>query len=119
MAEEKKVEKTTNNETITGWELKNEAILIYLIPVVGFIFSFLKKGETSKEARFHYNQVATSFILSCVCGIIPFVGWVILPFYTLYDFIMRIMAIVKIQSGEQFEIPLEIKVNQMIYKTEE
>lgn len=113
---------TSNAETITGMEVNKEAILIYLIPLLGFVFSFLKDKKVCKEAKFHYNQSATSFIIlvaSSILGVIPFIGWIIAVFIPLYDFVTRIIALVKALNGELFKIPGEYELTKAIWHTEE
>lgn len=77
MAETKKKEvkktvnkKEDNDKTITGLELKWEVVLVYVISILGFIFSFMKNEKVSKNARFHYKQSGTLFIISLGVSII-------------------------------------------------
>ena len=114
---ETKTESST--DTITGMEANKEAILIYLIPILGFVFSFLKDKKVCKEAKFHYNQSATSFIISGLLGAIPFIGWIIVAVVPLYDLVMRIVALVKALNGELFKIPGEYELTKAIWHTEE
>ncbi len=117
---ETKTESST--DTITGMEANKEAILIYLIPILGFVFSFLKDKKVCKEAKFHYNQSATSFIIALASGLlgaIPFIGWIIVAIVPLYDLVMRIVALVKALNGELFKIPGEYELTKAIWHTEE
>lgn len=117
---ETKTESST--DTITGMEANKEAILIYLIPILGFVFSFLKDKKVCKEAKFHYNQSATSFIIALASGLlgaIPFIGWIIVAVVPLYDLVMRIVALVKALNGELFKIPGEYELTKAIWHTEE
>lgn len=114
--------KNDSKETITGMESSKEAILIYLIPLLGLIFSFLKDKKVCKEAKFHYNQAATSFILliaASVLAVIPVLGWIIATVVPIYDLVMRIIALVKAQSGELYKIPVEFEMTKAIWHTEE
>ena len=49
-------------ETITGIDKRYEPILIYIVSLLGFIFSFLK-DEVDKEVRWVYNQTGAIFIV--------------------------------------------------------
>lgn len=113
---------TSSTETITGMEANKEAILVYLIPILGFVFSFLKDKKVCKEAKFHYNQSATSFIIALASGLlgaIPFIGWIVVAVVPLYDFVMRIIALVKAINGELYKIPGEYELTKAIWHTEE
>ena len=91
-------------ETITGLSIKGEAILVYLIPLLGFIFSFLK-DKVNKEARWIYNQAGavwlSSMIISVaglIVAIVPIVGIVfsvMLKILSVVLFVFLIIALVK------------------------
>ena len=53
MAEKAKVEKV--EKTFTGIDFVGEVILVYLVPILGFIFSFMDDSKYSKRAKFLYN----------------------------------------------------------------
>ena len=78
--------------------------------------------KVGKEAKFHYNQSATSFIIALASGLlgaIPFIGWIIVAVVPLYDLVMRIVALVKALNGELFKIPGEYELTKAIWHTEE
>ena len=64
MAEKAKVEKV--EKTFTGLEMTLEIILVYLISILGFIFSFMDEKKYSKRAKFLYNQAGALFICQFV-----------------------------------------------------
>lgn len=119
MAENKK------KETITGLSKQTEPILVYLISLLGFIFSFMK-DEVDKEIRWVYNQSGAIFITymglsvaASILGFIPFLGFVIVSCIGLVNiaiFVFAIIAIVKAYNGEHYEIPLISQLAKTIWK---
>ena len=119
MAENKK------KETITGLSKQTEPILVYLIPLLGLIFSFMK-DKVDKEVRWVYNQAGALFITSVglslvasIFGFIPFIGLVIVPVVLLANiavFVFMIIALVKAYNGEHYEIPLVSQLAKAIWK---
>ena len=131
-----KVEKV--NQTITGLELKWEVLLVYIISVLGFIFSFLKNEKASESARFHYKQAGTTFIiysgiaiidsiltaLSIPLGIITFgvfavILWIIVGILWLIEVavvVFAIITIVKAFNNEKYEIPVVKDLANLIWK---
>lgn len=121
--ETKKEEKTS---TITGLEEKYEIILIYIISILGFIFSLMKDKKVSKTMRFHYNQAGTLWLVNVIfniafniasnfVGIFAFVSYPI----SVVLFIFTIMALVKGFNGEKYEIPVINDISKSIWGKEE
>lgn len=114
-------------ETITGMSLKGEAILVYLISLLGFIFSFMK-DEVNKEARWVYNQAGAAWIVNIALSVfgwvlvfIPVVGValvVVSRIATFVLFVFEIIAIVKAYNGEHYEIPLVSNLAKTIWKND-
>ena len=114
-------------ETITGISKQYEPILIYLVSLLGFIFSFLK-DEVDKEVRWVYNQAGAIFIVYMGVGVIsssiviPVIGWVIGICAWMVEvavLVFAIIAIVKACQGEHYEIPLISDLAKAIWKWEE
>ena len=114
-------------ETITGISKQYEPILIYLVSLLGFIFSFLK-DEVDKEVRWVYNQAGAIFIVYMGVGVltstvvIPVIGWIIGICAWMVDvaiLVFAIIAIVKAVNGEHYEIPLISNLAKAIWKWEE
>ena len=114
-------------ETITGIDKRYEPILIYLVSLLGFIFSFLK-DEEDKEVRWVYNQAGAIFIVYMGVGVltssivIPVIGWIIGICAWMVDvavLVFTIIAIVKACQGEHYEIPLVSNLAKAIWKWEE
>ena len=132
----KKIEKV--NKTITGLELKWEVLLVYIVSVLGFIFSFLKNENASKDARFHYKQAGATFIiytsiaiidsilsaLSIPLGILSLgifsaILWIIVGCLWLIEvavIVFAVITIVKAFHNEKYEIPVVSKFADMIWK---
>ena len=115
MAEKAKVEKV--EKTITGLELNIEIILVYIFSILGFIFSFLVDKNTSKRAKFAYNQAGAVFICELVLGsivIVPFIGVLGGTLATLI-FVFAIVALIKGYQGEDYKIPGIYDLGQAIW----
>lgn len=120
----KKDEEKTS--TITGLEEKYEVILVYLISILGFIFSLLKDRKVSKNMRFNYNQAGTIWIVSIVCNVVTNFGgyfmapirWVSYPI-SLVLFVFTIIALVKAYNGEKYEIPIIADLSKSIWGKED
>lgn len=115
MAEKAKVEKV--EKTFTGIDMVGEIILVYLVSILGFIFSFMEDKKYSKRAKFLYNQAGALFIcqfaLAPLCAI-PFLGllfWAV----DVVLFVFVIIAIIKGCQGEDFEIPGVYNLGQLIW----
>lgn len=114
-------------ETITGLSKTTEPILVYLISLLGLIFSFMK-DEVDDEVRWTYNQAGAIFMINAgVCIIastaiiipilgilIAIVGWML----SVAIFVFTIIAIIKACNGEHYEIPLVSNFAKMIWKSE-
>jgi len=85
------------NKTIAGL-----GIIIFFLPLVAC--------PESRYGRFFANQGLLLFILSVAGSIIltmiPFIGWVLLPFFSIAILILGIIGLVNGLSGKAKEIPL-------------
>lgn len=85
------------NKTVAGL-----AYILFFLPLL--------VCPDSKFGRFHANQgllllivsIAGSFILS----IVPFIGWVLLPFFSIAVMIVAIIALVNAMNGKAKELPI-------------
>jgi uncharacterized membrane protein len=85
---------------------KIKAILALIFPIIGLIFLFVEKDDLFVR---YYSAVAVGiglavFVLSIVIGIIPIIGC-LTPFLWLGYLIFAVMAIIKANNGEKWEIP--------------
>lgn len=125
--EENKTETEENKtSTITGLEEKYEVILVYIISILGFIFSLMKDKNISKNMKFNYNQAGTIWIASIVCNLITSFGgyfmapikWISYPISVIL-FVFTIIALVKAYNGERYEIPFIADLSKSIWGKED
>ncbi len=111
-------------KSIMGLEFKWEVLLVYLIGILGFIFSFMKDKEIDKDVKFQYNQSATLWIISLVLNILSrtftsfnlfFISWTI-SILNIVIFVFIIITIVKAFSNESYEIPVISDLTKSIWK---
>lgn len=122
--EEKKETKKEpeTNKTITGLDEKYEVILVYLISILGFIFSLMKDKKVSKNIKFHYNQAGTIWLVNIVIMFATRVGglilspisWISFPVSVLL-FVVTLVALVKAYNGEKYEIPVINDLSKSIW----
>ena len=115
-------------ETITGLSKQTEPILVYIISLLGLIFSFMK-DEVDKEVRWVYNQAGAVFIVNAAVGvvcsmsmIIPFIGIVVAIVGWMLSvalLVFTIIAIIKAYNEEHYEIPLISNLAKAIWNSEE
>jgi uncharacterized membrane protein len=103
MAEEKQAKKVYTLEEIKFNESNKAMAMISCIPIVGLIMIFVEKKDLF--VRYHAAQFAL-FNLIFVVGLVPIIGWMLAPILSLLGLIAFIMALVKINSGERFDIPV-------------
>ena len=115
MAEKAKVEKV--EKTITGMDMVGETILVYLISILGFIFSFFEEDKSSERAKFLYNQAGAVFICEVVLSSLSFIPYIGLLFgaVSLLVFIFVVIAIIKGCQGEDYKIPGIYDLGQLIW----
>lgn len=85
------------NKTIAGL-----AIIIFFLPLI--------ICPDSKYGRFFANQGLLLFILgvggSIILSLIPIIGWLLLPFFSIAVLVLGIIGLVNGLSGKAKEIPL-------------
>ncbi|OCT14420.1 hypothetical protein A8709_26810 [Paenibacillus pectinilyticus] len=83
---------------------KGMAILAYILFFVPLI-----AAKDSKYAWYHANQGLTLFltgvIVNVVLGIIPFIGWLLLPLANLAVVILAVLGIVAAAQGQVKPLP--------------
>ncbi len=117
-----KKKEDNQTQTITGLGENVEAILVYLIPILGFIFSLMKDRKVSKNAKFCYNQAGTIWLVNIILNVISsFIGtfmspirWVSYPL-TVVLFIFSLIALIKAYNGERYEIPIISDISKSIW----
>ncbi|SFE22827.1 Uncharacterized membrane protein [Lentibacillus persicus] len=104
--------KTETSNVITGEESadvkdnKGMAILAYII-----FFIPLIAAKDSEFAMYHANQGLNLFLLGMatwiIGSIVPIIGWlIVLPFGTLFWFILLIIGIINASNGKKKQLPL-------------
>ncbi|MCR8643162.1 hypothetical protein NV379_10870 [Paenibacillus sp. N1-5-1-14] len=83
-----------------------------MISLVGYILFFipLLAAKDSKYATYHANQglmllicaVAGNFVL----GLIPFIGWMLIPLFSLFILVLFIIGISNAVTGKAVPLPL-------------
>jgi len=102
-------EKISSVKTVSGLPEQTEAALCYVLGwVSGLVFFLLEKD--SKLVKFHALQSLVLFgglhIVSMVLGMIPIIGWALLPFFGLGTFVLWLFIIVKTYQGGKVTIPI-------------
>ena len=94
-----------------------EIILVYLISILGFIFSFMNDKEVSSRAKFAYNQAGALFLCEVVLSslsIIPFIG-LMFAAVSIILFAFTIITLIKGYQGEDYKIPLVYDLAELIW----
>ena len=85
------------------------AIVAYL-GILGVLIVLLTEAKNSPFAKFHLNQslpiAIAGLIGSAVLGMIPFVGWALLPILSIGVLVLMIMGIINAAQGEAKKLPI-------------
>ena len=102
----------TQEETFTQEDIdKNKTIaglayIIFFLPLIAC--------PDSRYGRFHANQALILFIVglagSIILSIIPIIGWILLPFFSLAVFIFAIIGLINGFGGKAKDLPLMGKI---------
>jgi uncharacterized membrane protein len=103
MADEKKAKKIYTLEEIKFNESNKAMAMLSCIPIVGLVMIFVEKNDLF--VRYHAAQFAI-FCATFILGFIPIIGWMLTPIIGLLGLVAFIMALVKINGGERFDIPV-------------
>ena len=113
--------------TVTGLEEKWEVFLVYIIGILGFIFSFMKYDYLTKNIKFQYRQAGTIWLVNMVFSIakiilaytinIAFISY-IFNMLSLVLWVFSIITIVKAFSNETYEIPVIADLSKKIFGEE-
>ena len=78
------------------------AYLIFFLPLLA--------AQDSSYARFHANQGLLLFILgfggNTILTIIPILGWIIIPFFSLFVLVLAVMGILNAINGKTKNLPI-------------
>ncbi len=98
-----------SKKTSTGLQENVEGLLCYLVGwITGLVFLVLEKDN--KFVRFHAVQsIAISVVLMVVyfiLGMIPIIGWIIMPFVGIASLILWIVLMLKAYQGKMYKLPV-------------
>lgn len=96
-------------KTSTGMQANVAALLSYLAGfITGIIFYVIEKEN--KFVRFHAMQSIVTFgflfVLGFVLGVIPVIGWALIPVLWIAQVILWVLLMVKAYQGENFKLPI-------------
>ena len=96
-------------KTSTGMQPNVAAVLSYLVGfITGIIFYVIEKKN--KFVRFHAMQSIVTFgflfVLGFILGVIPVIGWVLMPVLWIVEVILWIVLMMKAYQGEDFKLPI-------------
>jgi uncharacterized membrane protein len=84
--------------------------LAYVTIIPAIVFLLVEPYNRNSFVRFHAWQCiflgVAAIAIQIVLGIIPVVGWIILPFASLGILIVWIIALVKAFKGERYQLPI-------------
>lgn len=103
MAEEKKAKKVYTLSEIKFSEKSKTMAMVSCIPIIGLVMLFVEKKDLF--VRYHAAQFAI-FNIGYLLGLIPILGWIIAPIVGLISLIAFILALLKINSGERYDVPV-------------
>lgn len=87
----------------------NKAIACLSYIGILFLVPLLAKKD-SRFAQFHAKQGMVLFIVWVVAyfvlAVIPIIGWMLIPFASLFFFIVSIIGLIKTLQGHAWEIPV-------------
>lgn len=82
--------------------------LAVLLSIVGVVLVLLAK-KNDKYAVFYAKQSLVIFIASVIAGLvgmIPFIGWVLMPVFVLIVFLIWIITLIRSLTGNMKQAPL-------------
>ena len=96
-------------KTSTGLEENVAGLLSYVLWwITGLIFFLIEKEN--KFVRFHAMQSiifsVAMIILYIILGLIPVVGWILIPIVGILVFILWIILMIKAYQGAKFKLPV-------------
>jgi uncharacterized membrane protein len=93
----------------TGLQKNLAGALAYLW-IIAIVFLLLEPYNRDKFVRFHAFQALFHGLAwiggNIVLSLIPFIGWTLLPFWSLLMFVLAVIAAVKAYQNEEWEIPV-------------
>lgn len=88
----------------------NVAGLLAYLFIPAIVFLCIEPYNKNKTIRFHSFQGLglglVSIVGHIILSLIPFIGWVIIPFFSLAILVVAIIAAIKAFQGGRFNIPI-------------
>ncbi len=108
--EQQNVNATPDGQNDDVQKNKPIAIIGYILPFLFFV-PLISEAKNSKFAMFHANQqlilLIAAVAVNVVGTLIPILGWfIILPFGTIFLFVIAILGIINAAKGEMKKLPL-------------
>lgn len=103
MAEEKKAKKVYTLNEIKFDEKNKVMAMLSCIPIVGLVMLFVEKKDLF--VRYHAAQFAI-FNVAYLIALVPIIGWMLMPIVGIIIFVAFILAIIKINNGERYDVPV-------------
>lgn len=96
-------------KTSTGIQANVAALLCYVLGWISGLIFFLIEKE-NKFVRFHAFQSIVVFgaftVLTIVLGVIPVLGWALIPIAYLLQLGLWIILMIKAYQGEKIKLPV-------------
>ena len=93
-----------------GMPDKTAGMLAYITIIPAIIFLVMEPYNKNKFVRFHAFQCIfislAAIAAEVVLGIIPVIGWILLPFVGLATLIAAVICLLKANQGQKFKLPL-------------
>lgn len=84
--------------------------LAYVTIVPAIVFLVIEPYNKNSFVRFHAWQCIflciAAIAIQVVLGIIPVIGWILIPFVSLGILIVAIIALLKALKGERYQLPI-------------
>ena len=84
--------------------------LAYVTIIPAIIFLIVEPFNKNPYVRFHSWQSIflgiAAFAVNIVLGVIPVIGWVIIPFVNLVLLVIWVYVLIKALNGQRFKFPL-------------
>lgn len=94
---------------VGGIDRNIAAALAYFV-IIGILWLVLEPYNKDRFLRFHSIQAiglaVAATALSMVMGMIPILGWVALPFVSLFIFVVWVICAVKAFQNQWFKLPV-------------
>lgn len=104
-------------EDVTAHYAKEDIEKNKVVAAVAYLIFFLPllAAPDSKFGRFHANQGLVLLIVgivgNLVLGMIPILGWILLPLYSLAIFVLGVLGLVNTLNGKAKKLPIIGKIN--------